>query len=41
MAILDVIQGGFNKELVGMIKHENRKIIQTEVALNENYKERD
>lgn len=41
MTIVDVIEGGFNKEPVGITKYENRKIIQMEVTLNENYNERD
>jgi len=41
MAIVDTIEGGFNKELVGITNYENRKIMQMEVTLNENYNERD
>ena len=40
MAIIDVMEGGFAKELVGIIKYD-KKIIQMEVILNENYNERD
>ncbi|GAH55745.1 unnamed protein product, partial [marine sediment metagenome] len=33
MAIVDVVGGGFNKELVGITKYDkNRKIIQMEVT---------
>jgi hypothetical protein len=35
-------QGGFSKELVGITKYEKKKkVIQMEVTLNENNKERD
>jgi len=41
MAIVDVIEGGFNKEPVGITKYENRKIIQMEMTLSENYSQKD